>query len=138
MNVLRRFHNLTNLIKQTTCFFVLSKHMFYIDRATWFSWDDCFCTCNTLHFRKFLLIIISYRDFSYYQSLNFINSLNEVLMEEESLESLSKDPSCFYKVCTKVLIQHAPNKKRYICWSNKQFMNNILFDIIVLWKKIKR
>lgn len=32
-------------------------------------------------------------------------------MEEESLESLLKDPSCFYKVYTKALIQHAPRKK---------------------------
>ena len=107
----REFCNLTNNIKQSTCFFVLSKHMFYRDRAPGFSWDDCFCTCNTLHFQKRSPIIMSYRDFSYYQNLNFINSLNEVLMEEESLESLLKDPSCFYKVCTKALIQHAPRKK---------------------------
>ena len=35
------------------------------------------------HFRKFLPRIISYRDFSDYKNTNFINSLNELHLEEE-------------------------------------------------------
>ena len=58
-------------------------------------------------------------------------------MEEKSLESLLKDASYFYNVCTKVFIQHAPRKKRHICGNNKQFMNNILFNVIVLRKKFR-
>ena len=50
------------------------------------------------HFRKFLPRIISYRDFSDYKNTNFINSLNELHLEEESMESLLKDPNYFYKV----------------------------------------
>ena len=50
------------------------------------------------HFQKLPQRIISYRDFSNYQNANFISSLNEVLLEEENMETLSKDPNSLCKI----------------------------------------
>ena len=41
-------------------------------------------------------------------------TLNKVFMEEKDLKSQLKDSNCFYKICTKVLNQHAPGNKKYI------------------------
>ena len=72
-----------------------------------------------MHFRKLSPRIISYRHFSNYHNANFINSLTEVLFEVENTES-------FYNVCTEVLNQHTPRKKKYIRGNNKPFMNKAL------------
>ena len=61
-----------------------------------------------MHFQKLPPRLISYRNFSNYRNVNFINSPNEVLPEEENMESLSKDPN---SLCAKVLNQHALYKK---------------------------
>ena len=84
-----------------------------------------------MHFRKLPPRVISYRDFSNYHNANFINSLTEVFFEGENMESFVKDPNCFYKVCTEVLDQHAPRKKKYVCGNNKQFMNKALSKAIM-------
>ena len=57
-------------------------------------------------------------------------------MAEECLESLLKDPTYFYIICTKVFIQRAPRKTKYIRENNKQFMNSILFNDIMLRKTL--
>ena len=57
-------------------------------------------------------------------------------MAEECLESRLKDPTYFYIICTKVFIQRAPRKIKYIRENNKQFMNNILFNVIMLRKTL--
>ena len=90
-----------------------------------------------MHFRKLPPKIISYRDFSNYHKVNFINSLNEVLFEGEYTESFVKDPDCFYKVCTEVLNQHAPRKKKYDCGNNKRFMNKVLSKAIMQRTKLR-
>ena len=73
-----------------------------------------------MHFQKLPPRHFSYRNFSNYRNANFINSLNEVLPEEENMESLSKDPN---SLCEKVLNQHALYKKVYLRGNNKTFMN---------------
>ena len=65
--------------------------------------------------------VISYRDFSNYDNANFINSLNEVLCENENTEPFLKDPEYFYKVLTEVLNKHVPPKKKYVRGNNKPF-----------------
>ena len=81
--------------------------------------------------------IISYWDFSNYHNANFINSLTEVLFEVENTEFFGKDPDCFYKVCTEVLNQHAPRKKKYLRGNNKPFMNKALSKAITQWTKLR-
>ena len=81
--------------------------------------------------------IISYRAFSYYHNANFINSLTEILFSGENTGSFIKDPDCFYKVCTEVLNQHAPRKKKYVRGNNKQFMNKALSKIIMQGTKLR-
>ena len=83
------------------------------------------------HFRKLPPTIISYRDFSNYHNANFTNSLTEVLFEGRNTESFVKDYDCFYKVCTEVLSQHTPYKKKYVCGKNKRFMNKTLCKAIM-------
>ena len=73
-----------------------------------------------MHFQKLPPRLFSYRNFSNYRNANFINSLNEVLPEEENMESLSKDPN---SLCEKVLNQHVLYKKVYLRGNNKTFMN---------------
>ena len=90
-----------------------------------------------MHFRKLPPKIISYRDFSNYHKVNFINSLNEVLFEGEYTESFVKDPDCFYKVCTEVLNQHARHKKKYVRRNNKRFMKNALSKAIMQRTKLR-
>ena len=89
-----------------------------------------------MHFRKLPPRIISYRDFSNYHNANFINSLTEILFEVENTESFVKDPACFYKVCTGVLNQHAPRKKKYARRNNKPFMNKALSKAVMQRTKL--
>ena len=79
-----------------------------------------------MHFRKLPPRIVSYTDFSDYHNANFINSLADVLFEGENTKSFVKDPDCFYKVCTEVLNQHAPRKKKFFRGNNKQSMKKAL------------
>ena len=144
--------NLTNLIKQPTCFKNPEKPSF-IDliltkRSKSF---QSTCVIETglsdfhrmtvsilkMHFRKLLPRIISYRDVSNYHNVNFINSLTEVLFEVANTEPFVKDPHCFYKVCTEVLNQHAPRKKKYVCGNNKPFMNKGLSKAIMQRTKLR-
>ena len=90
-----------------------------------------------IHFRKLPPRIISYRDFSNYHNANFINSLTEILFEDEDTESFVKDPDYFYKVCTEVLNQHAPRKKKYVRGNNKRFMNKALSKAIMQRTKLR-
>ena len=90
-----------------------------------------------INFRKLPPGIISYRDFSNYHNANFINSLTEILFEGENTESFVKDPDCFYKVCTEVLNQHAPRKKKYVRGNNKRFMNKALSKAIMQRTKLR-
>ena len=76
-------------------------------------------------FRKLPSRIISYRDFSNYQKANFINSLKEVLLGEENMESLLKHPNSFNRICTEIVIQHAPCKKKYNRGKSKPFMSKL-------------
>ena len=68
-----------------------------------------------MDFRNLPPSIITYRDFSNYHNASFLNSLTKILFKGENTESLVKDPDCCCKVCTKVLNQHAPRKKKYVC-----------------------
>ena len=91
-----------------------------------------------MRFQKLLPRIISYGDFSNYHNANFINSLTEILFEGENTESFVKDPDCFYKVCTEVLNQHAPRKKKYVRGNNKRFMNKALSKAIMQRTKLRK
>ena len=90
-----------------------------------------------MHFPKLPPRIISNIDFSNYHKANFINYLTEVLFEGENTESFAKDPDCFYKVCTEVLNQHAPRKKKYVRGNNKRFMNKALSKAIMQRTKLR-
>ena len=90
-----------------------------------------------MHFRKLPPRIISYSDFSNYHDANFINSLTKSLFESENTESFVKDPDYFYKVCTEVLNQHAPRKKKYVRGSNNWFMNKALSKAIMRRTKLR-
>ena len=90
-----------------------------------------------MHFRKLPPRIISYRDFSNYNNANFINSLTEILFEGENTESFVKDPEYFYKLCTEVLNQHAPCKKKYLRGHYKRFMNKALSKAIMRRTKLR-
>ena len=134
-------YNLTNLIKQPNCFKNPEKSscidLMLTNRPKSFQSS---CVIETglsdfhgmtvsvlkIHFRKLPPRIISYRDFSNYHYVNFINSLTEVLFEVENTAFFVKDPDCLYKVCNEVLNQHAPHKKKYICGNKKPFMNKAL------------
>ena len=76
--------------------------------------------CNFENFHQ----SISYKDFCNHDNANFINSLNEVLCENENTESFLKDPDFFVKLRTEVLNKHAPRKKKHVRASNKSFMNS--------------
>ena len=79
-----------------------------------------------MHFKKPPPRVASYWDFYNYDNANFINSLKEILCENENTESFFKDPDCFYKVSSEVLDKHAPPKKKYVLVSNKPFMNKAI------------
>ena len=64
-----------------------------------------------MYFRKLPPRVISYRNFSNYDNANFINSLNEVLYENENRDSFLKHPAYFYRVFPEVLNKHGPPKK---------------------------
>ena len=145
-------YNLTNLIKQPTRFKNPGKpsciDLVLTNRPKSFQTT---CVIETglsdfhrmtvsvlkMHFRKLPPRIISYRDFSNYHNTNFINSLTEILFEGENTESFVKDPDCFYKVCTEVLNQHAPRKKKYVRGNNKRFMNKALSKAIMQRTKLR-
>ena len=145
-------YNLTNLIKQPTCFKNPEKpscnDLILINRPKSFQSTDVLETVLSYfhrvtesvlktHFRKLPPRIISYRDFSNYHNANFKNSLTEVLFRVENTESFVKDSDCFYKVCTEVFNQHAPRKKKYVCGNNKPFVNKALSKAIILRKKLR-
>ena len=90
-----------------------------------------------MHFRKLPPRVISYRDFSNHDNANFINSLNEVLCENENTDSFLKHPDYFYIVCTEVLNKHAPPKKKHIRGNNKPFMNKAISKAIMLKAKVR-
>ena len=90
-----------------------------------------------MRFRKLPPRIISYRDFSNYHNANFINTLTEILFEGENTESFVKDPDWFYSVCTEVLNQHAPRKKKYVRGNNKRFMSKALSKAITQSTKLR-
>ena len=108
-------YDLTNLIKQRTCFKNPEKPS-CIDLILTTRPNSFQTTCVgkigssdfhrmtafilKMHFRKLPRRTISYRDFSNYHNANFINFLTEILFEGENTESFVKDPDCFYKVCT--------------------------------------
>ena len=93
-------YNLTNLIKQPTCFKNPEKPSFIdlILTNTPKSFQST-CVIETglsnfhrmtvsvlkMHFRKLPPKIISYRDFSNYHNANFINSLTKVLFERQAI-----------------------------------------------------
>ena len=134
-------YNLTNLIKQPTCF-KNTKKPSCIDLILTNRPKAVQTTCLIetglsdfhrmtvyvlkMHFRKPPPRIISYRDFSNYHNANFITYLTEFIFEGENTESFVKDPDYFLKVCTEVLNQHAPRQKKYVRGNNKQFMNKAL------------
>ena len=111
-------YNLTNLIKQPTCF-KNSEKPNCIDLILTNSPKSFQTTCVIetglsgfhrmivsvlkMHYRKLPPKIISYRDFSNYDNANFINSLNETVFEGKNTESFVKNPDCFYQVCTELL-----------------------------------
>ena len=84
-----------------------------------------------MHFRKLPPRIVSYRNFSDYHNVNFINSLTDVLFEGENTESYVKDLDCFYTVCTEFLYQHAPRKKKFFRGNNKKSMKKALSKAIM-------
>ena len=45
------------------------------------------------------------------------------------MNSLSKDPVRFYKLCTEVFNQHVPRKKKKYLGNNKPLMNKILSKV---------
>ena len=47
-----------------------------------------------MHFRKLPPIVITLRNLSNYDNVNFRNSLNDVLNEHENQEHLLNDPDC--------------------------------------------
>ena len=138
-------YNLTNLIKQPTCFKIPKKpsciDLILTNRPKSFQTT---CVLETglsdfhritvsalkMHFQKLPPRIISYKDFSDYHNANFKTSLAELLFEGENTESFVKDPDCFYKACTEVLNQHARCKKKYVHANNKPLMNKALSKAI--------
>ena len=91
------------------------------------------------HFRKLPPRIISYINFCNYDNANFINSLNEVLCENENPESFLKDRDYFWKVCTEVLNKHTPGKKKHVRGNNKPFMNKTISTATIIAKsKVKK
>ena len=145
-------YNLTSLIKQPTCFKNPEKpsciDLILTSRPKSFQTT---CVIETglsdfhrmtvsvlkMRFQKLLPRIISYGDFSNYHNANFINSLTEILFEGENTESFVKDPDCFYKVCTEVLNQHAPRKKKFFRGNNKQSMKKALSKAIMQRIKLR-
>ena len=145
-------YNVTNLVKQPTCFKNPEKprcvDLILTNRPKSFQTTSVIETGLSdfhrmtvsvlkMRFRKLPPRIISYRDFSNYHNANFINSLTEILFEGENTESFVKDPDCFYKVCTEVLNQHAPRKMKYVRRNNKRFMNKALSKAKMLRPKLK-
>ena len=70
-------------------------------------------------------------------NVNFTISLNDVLCENENIDSFLKDPDSFYEVCTEVLNKHAPPKKKYVRGNNKPFMNKAISKAIMLRTKLR-
>ena len=144
-------YNLTNLIKQATCFKKPGKpsciDLILTNRPKYFQ-STCVIETGLSDFHRMTVSVlkmnfqklpprnISYRDFSNYHNAKFINSLTEVLFEVENTESFVKDPECFYKVCTEVLNQHALRKKKYVRGNNKPFMNKALSKAIMQRTKL--
>ena len=90
-----------------------------------------------MYFRKLPPRVISYRNFSNYDNATLINSLNEVLYENENRDSFLKHPAYFYRVFTEVLNKYGPPKKKYIRRNNKPFMNKEISKAIMLRVKLR-
>ena len=90
-----------------------------------------------MRFRKLPPRIISYKDISNYHNANFINTLTEILFEGENMESFVKDPDWFCNVCTEVLNQYVPCKKKYVRGNNKRFMSKALSKAITQRPKLR-
>ena len=145
-------YNLTNLIKQPTCFKNTKKpscidliltnrpkafQTTYVIETGLSDFHRTTVSVLKMHFRKPPPRIVSYRDFSNYHNANFITYLTEFIFEGENTEFFVKDPYHFLKVCTEVLNQHAPHQKKYVRGNNKRFMNNALSKGIMQRKKFK-
>ena len=83
------------------------------------------------HYRKLPPRIINYRDFSNFDNAAFMYCLTEALSQQNDLEVLSTDSDRFYKICSDVLQDHAPRKKKYVRGNNKPFMNKTLSKAIM-------
>ena len=145
-------YNLTSLIKQPTCFKIPEKpsciDLILTSKPKSF---ESTCVIETglsdfqrmivsvlkMRFQKLPPRVMSYRDFSNYDNANFINSLNEVLYENENTDSFLKNPDYFYKVCREVLNKHAPLKKKHVRGNNKPFMNKTISKAIMLRTKLR-
>ena len=143
----RESYNLTSLIliKQSTCFKNPGKPS-YVDliltnKPKSFQ-STCVIETGSSDFHRMIASVTSYRDFSNYDNANFINSLNEVLCENENTESFLKDPEYFYKVLTEVRTKEKKKKsvrgKKYVRGNNKPFMNKGDFQSYNAKNKVKK
>ena len=131
-------YNLSNLIKEPTCFknplnpssidVILTNHprSFQNSLAIETGLSDhhrLTITVMRAFFPKQSPIIISYRDYKHYNENAFRNELLAVIYNEYSGKV---DCETFQNVCVDVLSRHAPLKKKYLRANNSPFMNKTL------------
>ena len=88
-----------------------------------------------MHFRKLLPRLISYRYFSDYDNVNFIDLQNKIPFENENRGSCLKI-LITSTVCTAIFNKNSPHKKKYLRQNIKQFMNKSISKVTILRTKL--
>ena len=76
-------------------------------------------------FRRLPAKLITYRDFKKFDNERFINCLQSVLSDPHADWNI-RNPDIFFQIRQKVLDDHAPQTKKYICGNHKSFMSKRL------------
>ena len=105
------YYNLKSIIKQRTCFKNVEKP----------SCVDLILTNRPKSFQSTCAIETGLSDFH-----RMTVSVLKMHFRKLPPKHLLNNPDCFYKVYAEVLNPHAPQKKKFVWWNNKPFMNKTL------------
>ena len=136
-------YNLSNLIKQPTCFknplhpslidLILTNRPIRFQNSQTIETGlsdhhKLTITVMKAYFQKQAPVIITYRDYKYYNENMF---RSELLEELYNINGGSIDCDTFENVCIGVLNRHAPMKKKYTRANNSPFMNKKLSKAVM-------
>ena len=89
-----------------------------------------------MHFPKMKPQVVSYRKYKDFHNETFLDSLrHELNVQGQFLNE--KGPDAFSAIYTEILDNHAPNKKRYMRYNHKPFINNKISKTIMVRSRLK-